>query len=86
MQHLANDQLIDVETLAQVLQISKRHLETLLASGDAPPFIRIGRLRRWRPEDVKTWIHKKPLQVTAKCIPSARLVADYQASEKEVHN
>ncbi|KPC52279.1 hypothetical protein WG78_14510 [Amantichitinum ursilacus] len=49
-------QLIDAKTVAKMLLCSGKTLDSLIAAGEAPPFLRFGRVRRWRVEDVNAWI------------------------------
>ena len=48
--------LLTIQELAQVLKVSPRSVESLIRLNRAPPFIRIGRARRWRSEDIETWL------------------------------
>lgn len=56
MQQTALTPLWDAKALADYLQVSRRTMETMIARGDAPPHLRIGRQRRWRQEDVQSWV------------------------------
>jgi excisionase family DNA binding protein len=58
-QQTAFSPLMDARALSLVLSISPRTLETIVARGEGPPFIRLGRQRRWRLEDVDAWIKAK---------------------------
>lgn len=58
-QQTAFSPLMDARALSLVLSISPRTLETIVARGEGPPFIRLGRQRRWRMEDVDAWIKAK---------------------------
>lgn len=53
------DALLDAATVSRILKISKRNFESLLARGDGPQFITIGRQRRWRPSDLEAWIQAR---------------------------
>ncbi len=53
------DALLDADTVSKLLKISKRNFESLVARGDGPQFITIGRLRRWRPSDLEAWIQTR---------------------------
>jgi len=53
------ERLLTAQQVAEHLQISDRTFEHMVSSGNAPPFIRIGRLRRWRPLDLSKWIRKQ---------------------------
>jgi len=43
-----------------VLAISLRKFEQMVAAGNAPSHVVLGRLRRWRPNDVQAWIAALP--------------------------
>ena len=53
------EKLYTLQTLADLLQISARKLETMLKSGEGPPFLRLGRLRRWEPRAVQEWLEQQ---------------------------
>jgi excisionase family DNA binding protein len=53
------NQLLSAREVAICLSISLRRFEQLLADGVGPPFLRIGRQRRWRRWDVDDWIAKQ---------------------------
>lgn len=48
--------MLTAQQVANHLQLSERKFEQMVHDGDAPPFVRLGRLRRWRPSDVEAWI------------------------------
>jgi excisionase family DNA binding protein len=48
--------LLTIHELAQVLKVSVRTVESLIRANRAPPFIRVGRARRWRTGDVDAWL------------------------------
>ena len=48
--------LLDAADVALLLNISRRKLEGLVARGKGPPFMRFGRIRRWRSEDIDAWV------------------------------
>lgn len=51
--------LVNAIELSEMLGISLRKLEMLIAEGDVPKYIRIGRVRKWRVQDVADWIDGK---------------------------
>lgn len=55
-QPATNAPLLTVQELAQVLKVSSRTVELLIRLNRAPPFIRVGRARRWRSEDIDAWL------------------------------
>lgn len=48
--------LMDAKSLAGYLKVSTRTLENLIGRGEGPPFLRLGRQRRWRAVDVEDWL------------------------------
>ncbi len=48
--------LLTAQEVAEVLRISPRRLEQMVADGTAPQHCRIGRLRRWRADDLDEWL------------------------------
>jgi len=48
--------LITLNDLTLSLKISKTSIYRRLANGDFPPPIKLGRLSRWRSDDVDNWI------------------------------
>lgn len=53
------DSLLKTADVAAKLNISERSLERLILQGEAPPYIKIGRLRRWHPDELMAWINKQ---------------------------
>ncbi|MBU0589214.1 MAG: helix-turn-helix domain-containing protein [Gammaproteobacteria bacterium] len=53
------NKLMSAFEVATYLGISKRSLESLLARGDGPRFIKIGNLRRWQQEELVHWTLQK---------------------------
>lgn len=49
--------LVSAKEFADRLGISVRMLEELITQGKVPPYIKLGRLRRWHPEQVDKWIN-----------------------------
>ncbi|MEM8970498.1 MAG: helix-turn-helix domain-containing protein [Pseudomonadota bacterium] len=52
----SEDRLLDRREVEELFGISKRFLEVSVQRGGGPPFIRIGRLVRYRTCDIRTWI------------------------------
>lgn len=48
--------LMDARKVATLLGVSLRTLDTLVARGEAPVFIRVGQVRRWRMAEINAWI------------------------------
>lgn len=53
------DNLLSAQALAARLGISIRMLEDLILQGKTPPYIKLGRLRRWHPAQVDAWINEQ---------------------------
>ena len=49
-------ELLNIHDVARMLQISARKIELMVASGELPRPIRLGRLRRWRPDTIEAWL------------------------------
>lgn len=50
------DALLRVQDVAERLGVSVRTMENLIKAGRVPAFVRIGRQRRWRPEDIERFL------------------------------
>jgi excisionase family DNA binding protein len=48
--------LLDVLAVAALLSSSRRTVERLVARGEMPAPVKLGRLRRWNRADVEEWI------------------------------
>ena len=56
MQLNAIEPLLSATEVTQVIGVSRRTFENLMCRQEGPPFLLIGRQRRWRPSDVNQWI------------------------------
>lgn len=43
------------QQISEILGVSVRWLQVSRQAGDGPPFVKIGRLVRYRPEDLAIW-------------------------------
>ncbi len=50
--------LLDVQSLASVLACSRRTIYRLISSGTLPRPLKVGRLCRWREEDIDAWLSR----------------------------
>jgi len=48
--------LYDETKIAELLHVSKRWLQTARQTGQGPSFVKVGRLVRYRPQDLEEWI------------------------------
>ncbi len=53
------ERLLDGNETAKRLGCTRRHLERMLLQGDAPPSVRLGRLRRFPESALDTWIAQR---------------------------
>jgi excisionase family DNA binding protein len=53
------EKLLTAAEVSEVLNISARSLQALVARGEAPINLRVGRTRRWRPSDVSAWLEDR---------------------------
>jgi excisionase family DNA binding protein len=51
--------LLDANEAARRLRCTRRHLERLVADGDGPPSVKLGRLRRFPESLLDTWIRER---------------------------
>lgn len=51
--------LMSEKELARFLGISLSSVKRLRASGEGPPFVRIGRVVRYDPEQVRAWLRER---------------------------
>ena len=50
------DALLDSDTLAEKLGVPSRTLDQWAYAHKGPPYVRVGRYRRYRPVDVERWL------------------------------
>jgi excisionase family DNA binding protein len=51
--------LLSTEDVRTVLRISRRTFESMVARGEAPTHLVVGRQRRWKEADVAAWIESR---------------------------
>lgn len=52
----ADDRLLSRNEVQERFGITKRFLETSAARGEGPRMVRVGRLVRYRSQDISSWI------------------------------
>jgi len=52
-------QLLSMNTAAEILGVSRRHLAFLMARGDGPPVVRLGGRVLIRPESLSSWLDER---------------------------
>jgi excisionase family DNA binding protein len=50
--------LLSAQEVAELLKVSLRKYEQMVKAGEAPPHIRLGRLRRWPVDEVTEWMEQ----------------------------
>lgn len=51
--------LLDGNETSRRLRCTRRHLERMVAEGEGPPSVKLGRLRRYPESLLDQWIRKK---------------------------
>ena len=57
--------LLDETSVAKQLHCETKTLQAWRCRGGGPPFVRVGRLVRYAPEDVKAWIESRRVSSTS---------------------
>jgi excisionase family DNA binding protein len=52
----ASVEALTIEETAEVLRVSRRHLHKLMADGNGPPVVRLGRRKIIRREALQQWL------------------------------
>jgi len=59
------ERLLTNDALAERLHVHPNTTEHWRLKGEGPPWIRVGRLVRYRPEDVEEWLTRNRAQSTS---------------------
>ena len=62
--------LINESSVAKRLHCEVKTLQAWRCRGGGPPFIRVGRLIRYSPDDVRAWIESRRMTSTSSPRPS----------------
>lgn len=65
------DSLLDQSRVAEILGTTTKFLEARRVRGGGPPFIRVGRLVRYRRSDVIAWLDSRCCTSTSTPRPAA---------------
>ncbi|MBI4001062.1 MAG: helix-turn-helix domain-containing protein [Nitrospira defluvii] len=60
-----DDQLLDDSWLAKYLKFERKTAQAWRTRGGGPPFIKVGRLIRYRKADVDAWIESRRVSSTS---------------------
>jgi len=72
MQVNAIEPLMSATEVTRAIGVSRRTFENLMCRQEGPPFLLIGRQRRWRPSDVNQWIDNLALATLVRRNPQIR--------------
>jgi excisionase family DNA binding protein len=61
---VTGEALLTSEEVAELLRVPARTLDRWAYRGEGPPFGRIGRYRRYDPEDLRRWINGRKSATT----------------------
>lgn len=67
------DRLIGRDEVDEIFGIPKRFLEIVACKGGGPPFVKIGRLTKYRVRDVLSWIESHRFENTSQVQRAAEL-------------
>ena len=62
---IAHDELLDQSRVAKMLKVTEKFLEARRCKGGGPAFIHVGRLVRYRFDDVQAWIQSQRMTSTS---------------------
>ncbi|HEX2988907.1 MAG TPA: helix-turn-helix domain-containing protein [Chloroflexota bacterium] len=62
---------LDTRSLADYLNVTTRAVESWRQLGDGPPFVKVGRLCRYRRADVDAWIESRVRRSTSSTGPKS---------------
>ena len=62
---LTSDHLLDEAAVAKRLLVKPKALQAWRVRGGGPAFVRVGRLVRYRPDDVEAWIESRTVRSTS---------------------
>ncbi|WP_310158721.1 helix-turn-helix domain-containing protein [Herbaspirillum sp. 1173] len=78
--------LLSPHDLAKVLGVAEQTIYNRHSNrDDLPPSIKLGRLLRFRREDVDTWLQQKLFECTSKSTPNAKQIPAVCRSYQENH-
>ncbi len=68
MNEQAKTRLLSRGNVEATYGITKRFLEVAAVRGDGPLMVKVGRLVRYRPEDIEAWIASRTVASTSEAI------------------
>ncbi|MEO7859195.1 MAG: helix-turn-helix domain-containing protein [Nitrospirales bacterium] len=61
---MSYDALVDETAVAQQLAVEKKTLQAWRVRGGGPAFVKVGRLVRYKPDDVENWVESRRVSNT----------------------
>jgi predicted DNA-binding transcriptional regulator AlpA len=65
------ESLIHEGAAAKILNCKVKSLQAWRVRGGGPPYVKVGRLVRYRPDDVREWIDARIIRSTSSGSPAA---------------
>jgi excisionase family DNA binding protein len=65
---LSDDVLHEENVIAKQLKCDVKTLQAWRSRGGGPPFVKVGRLVRYRAEDVKAWVESRRKRSTSESV------------------
>jgi hypothetical protein len=62
---IPQEELIDEQTLSERLNVKPRTLQGWRLRGEGPPYIKVGRLVRYRPVDIQRYLNEQTRHSTS---------------------
>lgn len=59
MNETLSSEALTIEETAALMRVSKRHLHKLMADGDGPPVVQLGRRKIIRREALRQWLEAR---------------------------
>ena len=69
---LAAVALLNESCVAKQLDCEVKTLQAWRCRGGGPPFVRVGRLIRYKPDDVQAWVESRRMTSTSEKVTPAR--------------
>jgi excisionase family DNA binding protein len=67
-----NDRLLDTQAASDLLGVEPRTLEGWRLRGGGPPYVKVGRLVRYRRADLDRWVAERTRASTSDAPPTGR--------------
>lgn len=68
MEYHFSEPLQDESAISKRLNCETKTLQAWRSRGGGPPFVKVGRLVRYRPQDVEAWIESRRVASTSEAV------------------